>query len=235
MQSIFASHRGRKAKKAMYFVLALSLVSFIYGNSSGGVSGGEGEGNDNSKVTIAEAPIYKVEETESAAPGAEGTDNSTEDPEEEANSDEEKANANIEEAKNEVLTVAQDWATTWTTYDYTEPPTYNQINNLPKNPEHQKKIKPKFDELVKGITEREERSTGEIMDANVQDLKYDGSNASGSGTAIVNVTVKTTLSSKSIGTGGTEEIKKYDITVMRDEGSTGDTDSWFVSDYEDVS
>jgi len=73
------------------------------------------------------------------------------------------------------------------------------------------------------------------MDAVVQDINYDGSTATGSGSAVVQVTVKTTLSSKTIGEGGTEEIKKFDVTVTRDESATGDTDTWFVDDYQDVS
>lgn len=239
MQSIFASHRGRKAKKIGIFILILSFVSFIYGNASqGGGSGAEDGNAQDNKVTIAQAPIYKTEETAGASDegGTQPTDGATTDPSESADQgDQKEAEENVELAKGEVTTAAQDWATTWTTYDYTEPPTYEQISNLPKDPEHQKKIKPKFETLVKGIKEREERSTGEIMDTTVEDFKYDGTSATGSGSAVVQVTVKTTLSSKSIGEGGTEAIKKYNVTVTRDEGSTGDTDTWFVSDYQDVS
>jgi len=241
VQSVFASHRGRKAKKIGYVIIFLACVSFFYGNLSQGGGSAEDENAETEKVSIVQAPIYKTEETNGPSDGAGeptdgatdgATDDATVDPAEQEKRD---AEANIEQAKGEVTTAAQDWATSWTTYDYTEPPTYDQINNMPQSPEHQKKIKPKFDALVKGIKEREERSTGEVMDAVVQDINYDGSTATGSGSAVVQVTVKTTLSSKTIGEGGTEEIKKFDVTVTRDESATGDTDTWFVDDYQDVS
>lgn len=219
MNSLFASHKGRVFKKVFIGAFVLALLMFMFG-------GGGGDDPATSEVMVADsqpqvnysrvyAPTQPTPEPTPTAP----------------------VGVNDEAIiTNQVKEMSRDFVQAWTTYDYQTPPSYGVFEGAAQDPQNNGALMVKYEELVAGMEDRNELSTGNIGSVNITSLNYRGNAQSGTGEGTVKVTVNVTVSNSEVGSAGTTMVRAYEVKLMKQQSrGSADGSDWFIYDIVTLS
>lgn len=231
MKSIFASRKGRVAKKLSIFVATLSVVMFLV---TGYISG-EQEAKQVAAAETAQQAENQRPEVGTRVIYGEGTELDADGnpvPQDNSGTPTASASPTSEEdvktaVTNEVRSQANAFGQAWTTYDYSTPPALESLPGASTSDP----MKKTYDSWISGMKSREERSSGKVNSVSINKMDYSGDANVGEGTATVTVSTTSTISNKEVGTSGSQVKKEYVLTMTRDDQtSSNDSDyKWVVT------
>lgn len=228
MKSIFASRKGRVAKKLSIVVATLSVIMFLIN----GYISGEQESNqvaaaeaaqqeENLRPEIGNRVIYGTGTELDADGNPVPTSSATPTPDPNAEEDTEAI------ITGEVRTQATEFGSSWTTYDFATPPALETLPGAATDGE----MKAAYDSWISGMQSRQERSSGTVSGVAINNLEYTGSAANGKGTATVTVSTTSTVSNSEVGAAGSQVQKDYVLTMVRDDQTrdSGSDYKWIIT------
>lgn len=219
MQPIFASHKGRIARRLAYVVAGLAFVSFLLPGGAeeevaarGGSQGG----------SISVYRVYPEGEEPSAS------DEETDDPSDGPTLSPE------EMIQEDALDVAEDFIVQWATYNRTDQtPVLSSIPGAPQLPEHQEILQQRLDERVALIVDNNESSRGTVQSLSLDALEYDGGETQGVGSATITATSTSIVTNDQLGSGGTTVQIVYTIELRRTV-EPGEVRDWYIHDVTET-
>lgn len=224
MKSIFASRKGRVAKKVSIVVAILSVAMFLIN----GYISGERETNLEAQAQVAQQQEAQRPEVGNRVVYGEGTELDADGNPVPATPSASPSEAPGEEDTKTAITTqvrqqAQQFGAAWTTYDFSSPPAIESLPGAATSGD----MKTAYDSWVSGMQSRQERSSGSVNSVTINQLDYSGSAAVGKGTATVTIATTSTVANSEVGTSGSKIQKSYVVTMTRDDQTSNNT-----SDYK---
>ena len=228
MRSIFASRKGRVAKKVGIFLATLSVI-FLFINSY--ISG---EQEKNQTVALEQAQQEEAKRPDISGISVYATDDEESPTDAPTDPSEEDEDQSLEEAlRAQVNETATGFANSWINYDYNSPSAYSGLEFVPtEDGDAKKAMEAQHKTWTDGMKSRKELSSGDVTNVSIEDLTYDGTETQGKGSAVVNVAVTKSISNTEVGSAGSTVQENLKLTLTRNDSTGGPGKGWLVTKVE---